>query len=74
MASEVQVREPLLVSKADACELLSISQDSFERIVMPEVRVVRVGRRVLFAVADLERWVDSHAAVPLLAQLSGCTS
>jgi len=54
-----------------ACELMSISQDSFERIVMPEVRAVRVGRRVLFAVSDLERWVDSHAAVPLLAQLSG---
>jgi hypothetical protein len=60
----------LLVSKADAAEMLSISLDSFERIVMGEVRVVRVGRRVLFTVVDLERWVDEHAAVPLLTQLS----
>ena len=70
MASEPHAQDPLLVSKADAAEMLSISLDSFERIVMGEVRVVRVGRRVLFTVADLQRWVDEHAAVPLLSQLS----
>ena len=60
--------EPLLVSKALAARLLSISIDTFERVVMPEVRVVRIGRRVLFSVADLGDWVEEHAAVPLLVR------
>lgn len=59
----------LLVSKAEAAELLSISIDSFERLVMPEMRVVRIGRRVLFAVRDLERYVEGQAAAPLSAEL-----
>ncbi len=62
--------EPLLVSKVRAAELLSISVDTFERLVMPEVNTVRIGRRVLFAVSDLTRWIDQHAARPLLAEVS----
>lgn len=61
--------EPILVSKALAAKLLSISIDSFERAVMPDVRVVRIGRRVLFSVADLGAWVEAHAAVPLVSEL-----
>lgn len=62
-------REPLLVSKALAARLLSISIDTFEREIMPDIRVVRIGRRVLFAVADLGEWVEEHAAVPLVSEL-----
>jgi excisionase family DNA binding protein len=61
------------VSKGEAAALLSISVDTFERLVMPEVRVVRIGRRVLFAVADLERFVERHAAVPLAHDLARAT-
>lgn len=61
--------KPILVSKALAARLLSISVDTFERLVMPDVRVVRVGRRVLFPVADLGAWVEEHAAVPLVSEL-----
>jgi hypothetical protein len=67
--AEPPEEQRLLVSKARAAELLSISIDTFERLVMPEVRAVRIGRRVLFAVPDLARWVDEHAALPLLAEL-----
>jgi hypothetical protein len=69
MAPEPDHEERLLVSKARAAELLSISIDTFERLVMPEVRTVRIGRRVLFAVPDLAGWVDEHAAFQLLAEL-----
>ena len=61
-------QERLLVSKVRAAALLSISIDTFERLVMPEVRTVHIGRRVLFAVPDLARWVDEHTARPLHAQ------
>jgi hypothetical protein len=61
--------KPLLVSKALAARLLSISIDTFEREVMPDVRVVRIGRRVMFPIADLGAWVEEHAAVPLVSEL-----
>lgn len=38
---------------------------------MPEVRIVRIGRRVLFSVGDLERYVERQAAAPLAADLEG---
>jgi hypothetical protein len=62
--------EPILVSKALAARLLSISIDTFERAVMPDIRTVRIGRRVLFAVEDLGAWVEEHSAVPLVSELS----
>jgi hypothetical protein len=72
-AGDGRERRPLLVSKLQAAELLSISVDSFERLVMPEVRVVRIGRRVLFAVGDLERYVERQAVAPLAAELERLT-
>jgi hypothetical protein len=68
VASKPDHEQRLLVGKLRAAELLSISIDSFERLVMPEVRTVRIGRRVLVAVDDLARWADEHAARPLLAE------
>ena len=70
--AEVSCRtDRLLVSKVEAAYRLSISLDTFERLVMPEVRVVRIGRRVLFPVAELERFVERRAAVPLAAEMRG---
>jgi hypothetical protein len=63
----------LVVPKAEAADLLSISVDTFERRVMPELRVVHIGRRVLFAVADLERFVERHAAIPLADDIERLT-
>jgi excisionase family DNA binding protein len=70
---ECRKPERLLISKGEAADLLSISVDTFERLVMSEVRVVRIGRRVLFAVADLERYVERHAAMPLADDLEQLT-
>lgn len=61
--------KPLLVSKALAARLLGISIDTFEREVMPDVRVVRIGRRVMFPAGDLGDWVEDRAAVPLTSEL-----
>jgi hypothetical protein len=35
-----------------------MSVDSFERNVMPEIRVVRMGALVLVPVVELERWLE----------------
>jgi excisionase family DNA binding protein len=45
-----------------AAAALSMSRDTFDRYVRDEVRVVRVGRKVLVPVKELEKWLDHHAA------------
>ena len=59
----------LLVSKREAAEMLSMSVDTLERHVIPHLRLVGAGRRVLVPVRELERWIDRSAAQPLSADL-----
>ena len=60
----------LALSIEEAAEALSISRDSFERHIMPQLRVVRVGRRLLIPIRELEQWLEHDAAEPLLAELA----
>lgn len=60
----------LVLSVEEAAEAMSVSRDSFERHVMPQIRLVHLGRRLLIPVVELERWVESHSAEPLLAELA----
>ena len=55
----------LALSKAEAAAALGVSVDFFEVHVMPELRVVRRGRRVLVAVREIERWLEANAALTL---------
>ena len=55
-------RGRLALSKAEAAEALGCSVDFFDEHVLSELRVVRRGRRVFVAVAELERWLDREAA------------
>lgn len=41
---------------------MGISIDHLERHVITDLRVVRSGRLVLIPPAELERWVEAHAA------------
>ena len=60
----------LVLSIEEAADALSISRDSFERHVIGDLRLVRVGRRLLVPVAELERWIEREMAMPLVAELS----
>jgi excisionase family DNA binding protein len=62
--------QPLALSIEDAARVLSVSRDSFERHVMKELRLVRVGRRLLVPVRELDRWLEHRSAIPLVAELS----
>lgn len=62
--SEVQgppVQPRLALSKAEAARALGVSVDFFDDHIARELRVVSVGRRRLYLVVDLERWLDEHA-------------
>jgi len=52
----------LSVSPDEAAEMLGVSRDYFDEHILPELRFVRRGRRILIALAELERWLDRNAA------------
>lgn len=58
---------PVAITKAQAATALSMSVDSFERYVQPDLRVIRRGRLVLIPVAELERWARDNAERTLAA-------
>jgi excisionase family DNA binding protein len=54
-------RPRLSVSPDEAAAILGVSRDYFDEHVIGELRVVRRGRRILIALAELERWLDRSA-------------
>ena len=63
--SSPQIVPRLALSKLEAAQALGVSVDYLEEHVLPELPVVRRGRRVFVAVAELERWLDRSAALTL---------
>lgn len=47
----------LALTVTQACAALSVSWDTWRSHIEPDMRVVRVGRRKLIAVAEIERWL-----------------
>jgi hypothetical protein len=58
---EVEPRR-LAYSPIEVGELLGVSVDFVERRILPDLRVIRKGRKVLIPVASIESWVDREAA------------
>jgi excisionase family DNA binding protein len=54
----------LALSPEEAAALLGVSRDCFDEHVIAELRIVRRGRRILIALAELERWLDRAATRP----------
>ena len=61
----IDARARLALSKAEAAEALGCSVDFLEEHVLTELRVVRRGRRVFIAIAELQRWLEREAALTL---------
>ena len=55
----------LALSPEEAARALGCSRDSLDEHVLPELRVVRRGRRRLVPIRELERWLEREAAIPL---------
>lgn len=54
-------RAPVLaLSVEEACQALGLSWKCWKQHVAPEVRIVRLGRRKLIAVAELQRFLDER--------------
>jgi hypothetical protein len=55
----------LALDVAGACVSLGVSWDLWREHIEPEVRIVRLGRRKLVPVIELEKWLDRHAETTL---------
>jgi hypothetical protein len=55
----------LALSIEEAYGALGITWDTWRRYVAPDIRIVRLGRRRLVPVAELQRWLAEHAELTL---------
>jgi hypothetical protein len=55
----------LALTRSEAAEVLAVSVDFFDEHIRPELRVVTRGRRRLYPLRELERWLDENSARPL---------
>jgi hypothetical protein len=62
---KIDARARLALSKVEAAAALGCSVDFLEQHVLPELRVVRRGRRVFIAIAELQQWLEREAALTL---------
>jgi excisionase family DNA binding protein len=46
----------------EACASLGVSWDTWRERIEPDIKLVRLGRRKLVPVAELERWSNDNAA------------
>ena len=56
-----QATPRLALTRSEAAATLGMSINSFERHVQPELRLLRIGAKVLVPVAELERYAAENA-------------
>jgi excisionase family DNA binding protein len=61
LADRKQSAPALALSVERACEALGVSWDTWRAHIEPDVRLVRLGRRKLIPVSELQAWLDRHA-------------
>jgi hypothetical protein len=70
MSDRPAVHPTLALAPDQAAAALSVSRDFFDQHILPELRIVRRGRRRLVSVRELERWLEESASRPLPSELA----
>ena len=52
----------LALRLGEAADTLGVSHDHFRKHIASELRIVREGRVQLVPIAELQRWLDTHAS------------
>jgi hypothetical protein len=61
MSAAVKPATPALaLSVEEACKALGVSWKLWREHIEPQVKLVRVGRRKVIAVTELQKWLDEH--------------
>lgn len=61
-ATPVRLGPRLALSPEEAARVLGVSRDYFDEHILPELHIIRRGRRILIPLTELERWLDRSAA------------
>lgn len=59
------VVNPITVDRETAAAMLGMSLSHFERLVQPEVKLVRSGKKRLVLVKGLQEWAEKNAHAAL---------
>jgi excisionase family DNA binding protein len=51
----------LALTVEQACAALSVSYETWRQHIEPGMRIVRIGRRKLIAVTEIQRWLDANS-------------
>jgi excisionase family DNA binding protein len=51
----------LALGAEEAAAALGVGRTTFDEHIAPELKKVRVGRRVLYPIPELERWLEQSA-------------
>ena len=51
----------LALTRAEAAASLGVSEDYFDRHIVPTLPMCRLGRRCLVPVAEIDRWLKANA-------------
>jgi excisionase family DNA binding protein len=60
LSSRKRSAPTLALSVEQACDALGVSWDTWNEHIAPDMRIVRIGRRKLIAVSELQRWLEDH--------------
>ena len=52
---------PLALNVQEACASLGVSWDTWREQIEPHVKLVRLGRKKLVPVTELQKWLETHA-------------
>ena len=59
---KVDVVPLLALSPEQAAGAIGVSRNFFDKTIVPELRIVRRGRKRIIPVRELDRWLDENAA------------
>lgn len=51
------------MTKQEAADYMKVCLSSFKKNIQPEVPAIKIGRRVLFDVKDLDAYMEAHKTV-----------
>ena len=61
LPASIRSNQPKNLTVTEAAEYIGISERGLrEKIALREIRVVRIGRRILLRLQDVEAWIENH--------------
>jgi hypothetical protein len=71
MTVRVETSVPrIALTPPEAAAAVGVGESFFNAEIAPELRAIRRGRKRLYAVSELERWVERNADTPVAEEVT----